>query len=95
MIDVLTDPAMVSSVGDIGAGLQAVHDDEVVAELRRLEGLSAEEARRLGREAVLEIGGYVEPRIYRDGSPTGSRRRRRGETWWVPRFKIRSAARAG
>lgn len=86
---------MVSSLGDVGAGLQALDDQEVVAELRRLEGLSAEEARRLGREAVLEIGGYVEPRVYRGGPAAGSRRRRRGETWWVPRFKVRAAAKAG
>jgi hypothetical protein len=89
VIEVVTDPAHASSIGDVGAGLQALRDEDVVAELRRLEGLSAAEARRLGRETVLELGGYVEPRVHRDGGG-GRRLERRGETWWLPRIRIRS-----
>jgi hypothetical protein len=57
--------AKVTSFG--GDGMNAVDDVAVVAELRRT-GLSAAKARMLGREAVAELGGYIE----------------HGEVWSIP-----------
>lgn len=79
-----------SSFVDAEAGLQAVQDDEVVAELRRLEELGSDEARQLGREAVVHVGGHIELRTGRHGLAAGRRLRRRTEVWWVPRWVVRS-----
>jgi hypothetical protein len=89
-IDAVTDAANMSSFSDACAGVQAVRDNDVVAELRRIEGVSAGEARRLGREAVAHIGGHVEPRVRRGGLAAGRMRHYRYEVWWVPRTAVRS-----
>jgi hypothetical protein len=77
--------------GDSRTGLRAVRDDDVVAELRRLEGLGTGEARRLGREAVAHVGGYIEHAA--DGGLRPGRLirglRGAGERWWVPMGAVR------
>ena len=88
-LDAVTDAANMSSFGVPGASERAVRDTEVVAELGRLEDLSAEEARRLGREAVESVGGRIEPRILRGGLAAGRRRDTHDEVWWVPCSAIR------
>jgi hypothetical protein len=87
-IRAVTDPHNLASPGDPHVGV-AVDDGDVVAELRRLEGLGAEEARRLGREAVIHVGGHIE-RTATGGIVPRRLRRRRDEVWWVPRSAIRS-----
>lgn len=88
-IEAVTDPGNMSSLADEDVGVRAVEDSEVVAELRRLEGLGANEARELAREAVLHVGGHIEQRP-RNGSLAAVRViRRRKETWWVPRSAVR------
>jgi hypothetical protein len=73
---------------DTLVGARAVDDSDVVAELRRLEGVGAREARQLAREAVVHVGGHIERR---SGSGLfSSRLRRQRETWWVPRSALRS-----
>lgn len=84
-MDAVTDAGNISSLGDAGAIIQAVRDSDVVAELRRLEGLSVSEARHVGREAVIHVGGHIEPRIRRRRWRT-----KHDETWWVPSSAIRS-----
>lgn len=89
-IDAVTDPNHMSSFADAHIGVQAVQDSEVVAELRRLEGVGANEARQLAREAVVHVGGHIEQRARRRGLAAGRMIRRRTETWWVPRSAVRS-----
>jgi hypothetical protein len=89
-IDAVTNPANLSSSGDAYAGMQAVRDQEVVAELRELEGLGAGKARQLGRDAVAHIGGQIEFKVNRGGPAAGRILRRRVEVWWVPRTAVRS-----
>ena len=89
-IDAVTDSTNMSSFGDASAGVQAVRADDVVAELRRIDGLGAGEARRLGREAIAHVGGHIEPRVRRGGLAAGRYRSRHEEIWWVPRSAIRS-----
>jgi hypothetical protein len=90
-VDAVTSPDNLAGADDGSTGLRAVRDDDVVAELRRLEGLGIGEARRLGREAVAHVGGYIEP-------PTGGGLRpsrlvksvtAAPERWWVPVTAVR------
>jgi hypothetical protein len=87
-IEAVTNPGHVAPV-DEHVGEREVEDSDVVAELRRLEGVRAKEARQLAREAVVHVGGHIERR---DGSGLFSSRllRRPRETWWVPRSAVRS-----
>jgi hypothetical protein len=80
-VDAVTSPGNLAEFGDRSVGVRAVHERDVVAELRRLEGLGGDEARRLGREAVIHVGGYIEP--------NGRHRLRHSEVWWVPEARIR------
>jgi hypothetical protein len=87
-VEAVTSPENMAEQGDRLTGLQPVRDGDVVAELRRLEGLGAVEARRLGREAVAHVGGYIETA----GGPGSHRligRLRRQERWWVPTTSVR------
>jgi hypothetical protein len=85
-IEAVTDAANLSGAGDGDGGVQALRDDDVVAELRRIEGLSSGQARRLGREAVVHVGGHVQPRAARHRIRLS---RRRDEVWWVPTSAVR------
>lgn len=87
-IEAVTDPGKVSPF-DEAVGARAVAESEVVAELRRLEGVGAREARQLAREAVVHVGGHVERRPGR-GLVSNRLLRRERETWWVPRSAVRS-----
>jgi hypothetical protein len=87
-IEAVTDPRHVSPLDEIGIGAREVEDSDVVAELRRLEGVGTREARRLAREAVVHVGGHIEVRSG-DGLVSSRLRRRRRETWWVPRSALR------
>jgi hypothetical protein len=89
-IDAVTDAANMSSFGVPGAGVRAVCSNAVVDELRRVEGLSARDAERVAREAVVHVGGHVEARTRRGGLAAGRTRVHRDELWWVPRSAIRS-----
>jgi hypothetical protein len=83
-VKVVTAPGNLDEVDD-GSGVRALRSRDVVAELRRLEGLSAEEAARLAREAVIHVGGHVERVGHERGSRAGRLVHRRGrEVWWVP-----------
>jgi hypothetical protein len=62
--------------------------DAVVAELQRLEDLTTEEARRLGREAVEQVGGRIELRMLGGGIAAGLRRDVPDEMWRVPQSAI-------
>jgi carbon monoxide dehydrogenase subunit G len=89
-VDAVTSPENVAAPDDGGTGLRAVRDDDVVAELRRLEGLGTGEARRLGREAVAHVGGYIE-QVGSRGLRSGRARsaREAHERWWVPVTAVR------
>jgi hypothetical protein len=87
-LDAVTNPSNMSAIADAHVGVQAVEDGDVVAELRRLEGLGADEARQLGREAVIHVGGHIERRSR--GLAAGRLLRRHPEVWWVPRSAVRS-----
>ncbi len=89
-IEAVTDPDNLSPIADADVGARAVEDSEVVAELRRLEGVGAGEARRLAREAVVHVGGHIERRARRGGLAARRVTRRRTETWWVPPSAVRS-----
>jgi hypothetical protein len=84
-VESVTSPDNLAESEEGSSGVRAVRDQDVVAELRRLEGLGSGAARRLGREAVIHIGGYVEP--------NGRNRFRRSEVWWVPEARIRQTRR--
>jgi hypothetical protein len=82
-VEVVTAPGNLDAADD-GSGVRALRSHDVVAELRRLEGLSAEEAARLAREAVIHVGGHVE-RLGRGQRRVARLVRREGrEVWWVP-----------
>jgi hypothetical protein len=85
-IEIITDPANLSSFG--GAGVRAVNCGVAMKKLEDLDGASSDEARRLGREAVLRIGGSIEPCVHRGGLRAGRPRRHRYEVWWVPTSAI-------
>ena len=90
-IDAVTSPVNLASFGG-NAGMRAVRDQDVVAELRRIEDISEGEARRLGRDAVAHVGGWVEPKAG-GGSRSGRLTRsvaRMWECWWVPSSSVRS-----
>jgi hypothetical protein len=87
-IEAVTDPGHVAPV-DEHIGERQVEGSDVVAELRRLEGVGAREARQLAREAVVHVGGHIE-RHGEDGTFSGRILRRSRETWWVPRSAVRS-----
>ena len=87
-VDAVTSPDNLSPLKDSNTGIWAVRDQDVVAELRRLEGLGEGEARRLGREAVAHVGGHVE-HIAGAGLRVGRLQRRHREVWWVPRTSVR------
>jgi hypothetical protein len=87
-VDAVTSPDNLSQIGDSNVGIWAVCDGDVVAELRRLEGLDQGEARKLGREAVAHVGGHVE-HIASGGLRAGRLTRRHREVWWVPKTSIR------
>lgn len=91
-VDAVTSPENMDGLGDSRTGLRAVRDDDVVAELRRLEGLGTGEARRLGREAVAHVGGYIEHASADGLRPQRLIRsiRRAHERWWVPMTAVRS-----
>jgi hypothetical protein len=89
-IEAVTWARNMSAFGDHSGSLQAVRRNEVVAELRELEGLSEKAARQLGREAVQHVGGEVEPVIRRGGIAAGRMRSHADEVWWVPRSAIHS-----
>ncbi len=84
-LDAITSPDHVAELVEVDLGARKVRDREVVAELRRLEGLSEQDARQLGRDAVAHIGGHVQRGVRlggrRAGTPT--------ETWWVPEYRVR------
>ncbi len=84
----MTSPDNLSQLEDNSTGIWAVRDQDVVAELRRLEGLGEGEARRLGREAVAHVGGHVE-QIAGSGLGVSRLQRRAREVWWVPRTAVR------
>jgi hypothetical protein len=90
-IEAVTNPGNVSPTDDVHVGARAVEESEVVAELRRLEGIGAGEARRLAREAVVHVGGHIERRAGRNGLLSSRLLRRPRETWWVPRSALRSS----
>jgi hypothetical protein len=81
-IEVITDPANLSSFG--GAGVRAVNRGLAMKKLEDLDSASSDEARRLGREAVLRIGGSIEPCFRRGGLRAGRPRQHHFEVWWVP-----------
>ncbi|HEX6228931.1 MAG TPA: hypothetical protein VFZ41_05650 [Solirubrobacterales bacterium] len=88
-VEAVTSAENLSQASDESTGIMAVRAQEVVAELRRLEGLTTGEARRLGREAVIHVGGHVEPipkGMLRPGRLVAAERR---EIWWVPSTAIR------
>lgn len=87
-LDAVTSAANLSQSEDDGAGIRAVRDRDVVAELRRLEGLGESEARQLGREAVVHVGGHVEPIAGRRLRVSRLQRQDR-EVWWVPKVAVR------
>lgn len=87
-VDAVTSPDNLSQFKDSSTGVWAVRDKDVVAELRRLEGLGKGEARRLGREAVAHVGGHVE-HVASGGIRAGRLQRRHREVWWVPRTAVR------
>lgn len=89
-IKAVTNPSNMAAHGEDLLGAQAVRSEAVVEELRRLEGLGADEARRLGRDAVAHVGGQIEIQIRRSRLAAGRGRKRRNEVWWVPRSAIRS-----
>ena len=87
-IEAVTDPASLAQFGE-PSGMRFLRSDDVVAELRRIEGIGEGEARQLGRDAVAHVGGHVEPRVYRGGIAAGRIRRHHVEVWSVPRSAIR------
>jgi hypothetical protein len=87
-IEAVTDPGNVSAIEDADIRARRVEETDVVDELRRLEGLGAQEARRRAREAVVHVGGHIERRP--GGLFSGAPLRRSRETWWVPRSAMRS-----
>jgi hypothetical protein len=90
-VNAVTSSENIAAPDDANTGLRAVRDDDVVAELRRLEGLGTGEARRLGREAVAHVGGYIEhvgSRGLRPGRLVGGAREAH-ERWWVPETAVR------
>lgn len=87
-VEVVTAAANLDRAED-RSGVRALRSGDVVAELRRLEGLSAEEAARLAREAVIHVGGHVERLGRGRGSRMGRLVRRGGrEVWWVPEAAV-------
>jgi hypothetical protein len=78
--------ANASSFG--GDGMRAVNDTAIVDELRRT-GMSEADARMQGREAVAEMGGYIERMSKMGGLRPGGPRRRHWEVWTVPEAIIR------
>jgi hypothetical protein len=87
-IEAVTDPGHVAPL-DEHVGEREVEGSDVVAELRRLEGVGSREARQLAREAVVHVGGHIERGG--DGGLLSARiLRRPRETWWVPRSAVRS-----
>jgi hypothetical protein len=94
-VEAVTTPQNVAAGGD-GSGVRALRSNDVVAELKRLEGLSAEDAARLAREAVIHVGGHVE-RLGRSSGSRVGRLVRRGsrEVWWVPEAAIGRPAASG
>lgn len=81
----ITSPENVAARGDGELGARKVRDQDVVAELQRLEGLSEQDARRSGRDAVAHIGGYIQRGVRLEGRRSGAP----AETWWVPEYRIR------
>lgn len=85
-IDAVTSVENLSSFGNPGAQFRVVHDANAVAQLSDGEGLDAAEARRLARQAVIDVGGYVEPIASR--GPCSGRLSRRvnelRECWRIP-----------
>lgn len=76
--------AVMENLSSFGtAGIRAVNDDAVVSALRR-SGMGKAEARQLGREAIANLGGYIEPGTRVGGLRPGGPRRRMHEVWWVP-----------
>jgi hypothetical protein len=88
-VDAVTNPANLAAFGTSGAGMRAVRMSAVIDELRQVEGLSADDARRCAREAVAHIGGHVEARKSRGGFAAGRARVHHYEVWWVPLSAIR------
>jgi hypothetical protein len=91
-VEAVTAPENMDGAGDNRTGLRAVRDEDVVAELRRLEGLGTGAARRLGREAVAHVGGYIE-HVSGGIRPSHLVRSVRGanERWWVPITAVRKS----
>jgi hypothetical protein len=87
-VNAVTSPDNISQLKDDNTGIWAVRDRDVVAELRRLEGLGEGDARRLGREAVAHVGGHVQ-HIAGPSLRVGPLQRRHREVWWVPRSSVR------
>jgi len=67
-----------------GNGYRAANSSAAVAALCRDVGLEEGEAKRLGRQAVAHLGGYVEQVVHTGGIAAGRRRRHHREVWWVP-----------
>jgi hypothetical protein len=90
-IEAVTSPENLASFGG-NAGMRAVREQDVVAELRRIEDISEGEARRLGRDAVAHVGGWVEPKAKGGLRPRRLTRSvaRMLECWWVPSSSVRN-----
>ena len=84
-LQVVTSPDNVAERTDTELGARKVRDQDVVAELQRLEGLSEQDARRSGRDAVAHIGGYIQRGVKLEGRRAGAPT----ETWWVPEYRVR------
>jgi hypothetical protein len=86
-IEVVTDAVNISSFG--ASGVRAVNSNVAITKLQDLDDLTIAQARQLGREAVVAVGGYVESRVRLGGLRAGRVRHHRYEIWWIPASAVR------
>ena len=87
-VRLVTDPANVSRMGQIGPEEQfAVKQNRVLRALRDA-GAGKAEARELALKALEQAGGGAELQAHR-GAPAVGRGDSTEENWWVPRSAVR------